>query len=65
MLDLNNSGTTNKTNTNIKRKEAHMSRTYKHLKDCTKTELIQIIKDNDNVINYLETQMKKAGIKWS
>lgn len=42
-----------------------MSRTYKHLKDCSKSELIQIIKDNDNVINYLETQMKKAGIKWS
>lgn len=43
-----------------------MSRTYKHLKECSKQELIQIIKDNDNTINYLQMQMKKAGIKtWS
>lgn len=41
-------------------------RTYKHLKGCSKAELIQIIKDNDNTINYLQTQMKKAGLKiWS
>lgn len=40
-----------------------MSRTYKHLKDCSKDELIQIIKDSDNVINHLEVQIKKAGIK--
>lgn len=54
-----------KNNTNIKRKEFNM-RTYKHLKGCSKAELIQIIKDNDNTINYLQTQMKKAGLKiWS
>ena len=41
-------------------------RTYKLLKTCSKEELIQIIKDNDNTINYLQTQMKKAGLKiWS
>ena len=40
-----------------------MSRTYKHLNKLTKAELISIIKDSDNVINYLETQIKKAGAK--
>lgn len=33
-------------------------RTYKHLNTCTKQELIAIIKDCDNTINYLETQLK-------
>ena len=36
-------------------------RTYKHLKNCTKQELIAIIKDCDNTINYLEVQIKKRG----
>lgn len=40
-----------------------MSRTYKHLNKLTKAELISIIKDSDNVINYLETRIKKAGVK--
>lgn len=40
-----------------------MSRTYKHLKECSKAELIAIIKDCDNTINHLQIQMKKAGVK--
>ena len=39
-------------------------RTYKHLKDCSKRELIRIIKDSDNTINYLEMALKKAGVSW-
>ena len=29
-----------------------MSRTYKHLKECSKAELIAIIKDCDNTLNH-------------
>lgn len=38
-----------------------MKRTYKHLKNMSKSELITIIKDCDNTINYLEVQLKKRG----
>lgn len=36
-------------------------RTYKHLNKFTKSELIAIIKDCDNTINYLETQLKRRS----
>lgn len=36
-------------------------RTYKHLKTCSKQELIAIIKDCDNTINYLQVQLKKRS----
>ena len=49
-----------KQKTNTKRKEFNM-RTYKHLNTCTKQELIAIIKDCDNTINYLETQLKRRS----
>lgn len=38
-----------------------MGRTYKHLNKCSKQELIRIIKDCDNTINYLEVQLKRKG----
>lgn len=56
---LNNSA--KQTNTNIKRKEAKMSQTYKHLSKLTKSELIQIIKDSDYTINVLTKQLNSRS----
>jgi len=56
---LNNSEPTQ--NKNIKRKEAKMSQTYKHLSKLTKSELIQIIKDSDYTINVLTKQLKNRS----
>lgn len=36
-------------------------RTYKHLNKMTKKELITIIKDCDNTINYLQVQLKRRS----
>ena len=53
--------TIRQTKTNIKRKEANMSQTYKHLSKLTKAELIQIIKDSDFTINALTKELKSRS----
>lgn len=37
-----------------------MTRTYKHLKQFDKSELIAIIKDCDNTIEFLSKQLRKG-----
>lgn len=42
-----------------------MTQTFKHINQLTKKELIEIIKIDNNTINYLRKQLQKAGVKWS
>lgn len=42
-----------------------MTQTFKHINKLTKKELIEIIKIDNNTINYLRKQLQKAGVKWS